>query len=269
MRRWCRARSQGNVGLDRGGLSQRRAGHDVTVGVDHARDAVRRRDQHPPARLDGPQARDRPLLRRLGGAGEGGVAGLHHEDLGVVVDRLADHPVVGDVVADRVADADAVDRECPCLPTRDHVPRDVTVDPGHQAAEGVSEGHVLPVGHGLALDVLVPGPVRGPDDPRVLDRVGGRTVQEAADQDRGTQVLGESIELRTLRVAVAGVGVRRVLGPEHDVGRLRLTRLDAIDEPLRLLDVQLQDGSPRPLQELPRRVALNQGEPCGVRAGRS
>src|SRR6476646_5178339 len=58
--------------------------HDGPVRRDDPRDPVRRRDHDPAAELDGPQPADGELPVDLRGVDEGGVAGLHGDQLGVV-----------------------------------------------------------------------------------------------------------------------------------------------------------------------------------------
>ena len=72
------------------------------VAGDDLGDTVGRGHHDRPPELNCPSPSDLELLLGLGGSGEGGVAGLHHNDLSTASDLAGKDVVVGDVEADRV-----------------------------------------------------------------------------------------------------------------------------------------------------------------------
>ena len=197
-------------------------GDDVAVGCDEPRDAVRRGDRDPAAGLHRAQPGDRELLVGLVGVDEGGLAALHHQQLGTVAELGGETVVVGDVEADRVGHLHPVDVERLATGAAQHVAADLA-EPVEEVVLGEdgAERDVLAERHRVPLGVAVAGAgLRVPDDALVEHLLGARAVDDRAHQDRYADRRARGPDPGVGLGVVEGVDGRGVLRPDDEV-RLR------------------------------------------------
>jgi hypothetical protein len=171
--------------------------------------------------LHGAQPHHGQLLAGLGRV-EGGVVGLHHQQLRPTGDGVAHHRVVGDLEADDVTDRGRADAQHPGAVPGDEVradPVDLRADhPGQRP-----QRHVLGERDGVPLGVAVGGAAAGqPDHAGVADPVGAggalAVQQHGADEDGCADGVGGGGDaLPGVRVAER-VDVGGVLRPHDQVG---------------------------------------------------